>query len=212
MMMINRRRVCGGKKLPYDAEIEYLEGTGTQWINTLHRVSSSETIEFEFYDWDGQIDVFLFGLSNDSTTFRIGELSLGHTHKLRSYFGNYRKTEWLETNNIRGKHILFVGNANQVTYTNLENGTSYTTRLNERIDNVNEPYLTDLSLYIFKANNVNLQSCKYKLIRFTCYDNNKKTLDLIPVRVGQTGYMYDKVSGQLFGNSGTGEFILGPDK
>lgn len=35
--------------------------------------------------------------------------------------------------------------------------------------------------------------------------------DFIPVRVGQVGYMYDKVSGQLFGNAGTGEFILGPD-
>ena len=36
--------------------------------------------------------------------------------------------------------------------------------------------------------------------------------DYIPVRVGQVGYMYDKVSGQLFGNSGTGDFVLGPDK
>lgn len=26
------------------------------------------------------------------------------------------------------------------------------------------------------------------------------------------GYMYDKVSGQLFGNQGTGNFILGADK
>ena len=37
-------------------------------------------------------------------------------------------------------------------------------------------------------------------------------VDLIPVRVGQVGYMYDKVSGQLFGNVGTGDFGLGPDK
>lgn len=35
--------------------------------------------------------------------------------------------------------------------------------------------------------------------------------DFIPVRVGNVGYMYDEVSGQLFGNAGTGEFILGPD-
>ena len=41
--------------------------------------------------------------------------------------------------------------------------------------------------------------------------NNIVLRDLIPVRVGKVGYMYDKVSGQLFGNSGTGEFILGPD-
>ena len=36
-------------------------------------------------------------------------------------------------------------------------------------------------------------------------------LDLIPVRVGDEGFMYDRVSGKLFGNAGTGRFILGPD-
>lgn len=35
--------------------------------------------------------------------------------------------------------------------------------------------------------------------------------NFIPVRKGDVGYMYDLVSGQLFGNSGTGDFILGPD-
>ena len=35
--------------------------------------------------------------------------------------------------------------------------------------------------------------------------------DLIPVRIGTIGYMYDRVSGQLFGNLGTDAFILGPD-
>lgn len=37
-------------------------------------------------------------------------------------------------------------------------------------------------------------------------------IDLIPVRVGTVGYMYDRVSGQLFGNQGTGAFVIGPDK
>lgn len=40
---------------------------------------------------------------------------------------------------------------------------------------------------------------------------NVKILDLIPVRVGTVGYMYDRVSGRLFGNQGTGEFVLGSD-
>ena len=36
-------------------------------------------------------------------------------------------------------------------------------------------------------------------------------LDFIPVRVGTVGYLYDRVSGKLFGNAGTGDFVLGPD-
>jgi hypothetical protein len=43
------------------------------------------------------------------------------------------------------------------------------------------------------------------------YYNDSIVLDLIPVRVGTIGYMYDSVSGTLFGNAGTGDFILGPD-
>ena len=43
------------------------------------------------------------------------------------------------------------------------------------------------------------------------WDGETLVRDYIPVRVGQVGYMYDKVSGQLFGNSGTGNFILGND-
>ena len=51
-----------------------------------------------------------------------------------------------------------------------------------------------------------------KLFSFQAYTGDTLSIDLIPVRVGQVGYMYDKISGQLFGNSGTGNFILGPDK
>ena len=50
-----------------------------------------------------------------------------------------------------------------------------------------------------------------------CDSNNSALIDLIPVRftneLGQSeGAMYDRVSGQLFRNAGTGDFIIGPDK
>ena len=35
--------------------------------------------------------------------------------------------------------------------------------------------------------------------------------DFTPIRIGTTGYLYDRVSKQVFGNSGTGDFVLGPD-
>ena len=41
--------------------------------------------------------------------------------------------------------------------------------------------------------------------------NGTNVADFIPVRVGSVGYMYDRVSGKLFGNAGTGDFVLGPD-
>ena len=36
-------------------------------------------------------------------------------------------------------------------------------------------------------------------------------LDLIPVRKGNEGFFYDKVSGRTFKNIGSGSFVLGPD-
>lgn len=50
-----------------------------------------------------------------------------------------------------------------------------------------------------------------KIYRFTIRDNVSVLRDFVPVRVGQVGYLYDKVSGQLFGNVGQGDFILGAD-
>ena len=41
---------------------------------------------------------------------------------------------------------------------------------------------------------------------------NSPVRDLVPVRVGQVGYLFDRVSGELFGNAGTGAFVVGPDK
>jgi hypothetical protein len=51
-----------------------------------------------------------------------------------------------------------------------------------------------------------------KIYRFKMEVNKTLVRDFIPVRVGQVGYMYDKISGQLFSNAGTGNFILGADK
>lgn len=50
-----------------------------------------------------------------------------------------------------------------------------------------------------------------KISAFQVTQGNNLVLDLIPVRVGSVGYMYDRVSGTMFGNVGTVDFIVGPD-
>lgn len=58
-----------------------------------------------------------------------------------------------------------------------------------------------------------------KVASFSIIDiaTNKILIDFIPVRftneLGQSeGAMYDRVSGEFFRNSGTGSFVIGPDK
>lgn len=50
-----------------------------------------------------------------------------------------------------------------------------------------------------------------RLFSLQIYEDDVLVRDYIPVRIGNVGYMYDLVSKKLLGNSGTGEFILGPD-
>ena len=50
-----------------------------------------------------------------------------------------------------------------------------------------------------------------RIIDMVILRSGAELMHLIPVRKGDVGYMYDKVSGKLFSNAGTGAFILGPD-
>ena len=65
------------------------------------------------------------------------------------------------------------------------------------------------NMYLFSRNfEGEAQPCaNARIYGFTISDR----MDLIPVRVGNVGYMFDRVSGTLFGNDGTGDFIVGAD-
>lgn len=71
-------------------------------------------------------------------------------------------------------------------------------------------------MYIFNFNNAGTPASSYglmKLYSFKIYNNDGSLArDYIPVRVGSEGALYDKVYKELYYNSGTGAFVLGPDK
>jgi hypothetical protein len=73
-------------------------------------------------------------------------------------------------------------------------------------------YTNGLNVTLFRANPGYEGS--FKCYSFKIYDTDGTTLlrDFIPVRKNGVGYLYDRVSGELFGNAGTGDFVLGPDK
>lgn len=191
-----------GKGLPYDVEIEYLESSGTQYINTGYVPSTPTKAECAFkgqFDnkrlfgcrkgsmGNNQFDVILYDTSNFGIIFRIAN-SDNYTFKPTQNNAYYELS-------FDKAHFT----VNGVT-TNISNGS----------------YNTVYPLLLFGLNNggnINpIDLCTAKMYYFKLYEGNVLILDFIPVRVGQVGYMYDKVSGQLFGNSGTGNFILGPDK
>lgn len=70
---------------------------------------------------------------------------------------------------------------------------------------------TNIALFNRNVTNPAVRDIGLKIYSFQISKNGKILRDFEPVRVDNVGYMYDKVSGQLFGSIGTGQFILGTD-
>ena len=197
MIGVYRRRVMGGgSSLPYDAEIEYLESTGTQLIDT--GIKPNSTTQFLLHAkftiptiYDGHSGLFV------SSRFHMGIYSRQFQFGVGSMFMNVKDSD-------SNKH-LFELNGSGIC--KIDNET-YT--VSSSIPAINS------NIFLFARNNGygNVGNYANGLEIYDCqiYNDDVCVVDFIPVRVGQSGYMYDRVSGQLFGNSGTGDFVLGADK
>ena len=189
-----------GKQLPYDAEVEYLQSVRSS-IGTLI---------------DTGVDVF------DSTDFDI-------TIRFRcDSFYDY-VTMWSSSADKyeswvykTGKMVFRINNLKS-SYIPLQSGVDYNYHLSGRdnssvtceidgivVSEISRTWSKDAPLYLFGGygNSAGAYRCYYVHLR----KNGVLVRDYIPVRVGDVGYLYDSVSGKLFGSSGTGAFIIGPDK
>ena len=164
---------------PYDTEIEYLESTGTQYIDTGYKTNNQDNFQLI-------CDV-------DATSGWMGSN------------GNLQMD--LRINPSPSRRVFKVthsANSGPITYINNTQVKS------QSYHNYNN-YIIALFALGFGEDTVHYYDATEKLYSSKLIINNVIVRDLIPVRVGNVGYLFDKVSGQLFGNAGTGSFILGPD-
>lgn len=201
MSEFRRKLIVGNNKLPYDAEIEYLEsGDGYCIIST---------------------DTILTGYDN---TIYAKFLIKGYTSEASTYanvWGCYAGEAYNTYRVIRGGSNSSIGvyngrrASNGYTGQALALNTVCNLTLNPNNYNINgttKNYAnsnkgTENTAFFKPIQNW----AKLRVYYFKVKKENTVILDLIPVRVGQVGYIYDKISGQLFGNSGTGNLILGND-
>lgn len=196
MSDFRRRTVVAS--IPYDAEIEYLESDGNQYINT--GILGNAPIE-SFVD---------FSVNNLNA-----QVILGGTSSPRMYLAEISASRF-----YIGYSTLFVssGVAAQTdtrynTHTVFKAGTQQLYINDVLIINkdLNETVTSNHSLTLFKLGANSSFNMHGKVYSCKIIQDDVLVRNFIPVRKGQVGYMYDKVSHQLFGNSGTGSFILGPD-
>ena len=196
MMLGARTAAWRGKALPYDAEVEYL-GTNRDgsYIDTGLSFPATGRIDFKFF-WDGdrsvgpQIRCLFFG-ADDGNAPRVYQ---------QWYSGG--RINFVSRNGLSVSVV-------STTWNNviIESSKSYTKGAGT-LSFFGKCSSSTGEMPIIKG-----ARGSDRLYYFALFgDDANVVMDIIPVRVGHVGYLYDRVSGKLFGNSGTGAFIIGPDK
>lgn len=189
--------------LPYDAEVEYLESDGNQYIDTEFKNNQDTRFlgKFKFTEYKQWAHLFgsFGGVRNSSKVFC--EENYSNT-QVQTYYGPTSGTKRWTLNPNTG---IYIYDLNKNIHTINGNKQTYTARTFQSNYNV---FVFCSAGYSGEPSGIARCRCYY----FRIYDNGTLVRDMIPVRVGQVGYMYDKISKKLYGNEGTGDFTFGSDK
>jgi hypothetical protein len=195
--------------LPYTREIEYLQSSGTQYINTGVLPSTGMQIGVKVQrttnnsDWDGVIGAWSQDVEKNGIAIRYAGTQ--GTTMAPTYGGSIPKasrpsiTAGSVVEAVLSQGSFSIGGVERATWTpdTSELPTAY-------------PF------FCFQCNLLgspwNGRWLKGRIYYLWMLRDGKLVFDAIPVREGSTGYLYDRVTKQLFGNAGTGSFVLGPDK
>lgn len=192
---------------PYDCEIEYLESTGTQWIDTGIIGNNTCKVEIKVCITNNNLAMGIFGSriydSSTDVLSRSFSFYLRTEAEIQFHYASSRLYGVLES--IYGDHIFILdGNKVYIDGSNVYD-FNYST-----FDSPSTFII--YSCHSGNSGNAIDSRCFIGLIYYCkIWNNNTLVRDYIPVRIGNTGYMYDKVSKKLYGNKGTGSFVLGND-
>lgn len=213
MMLGARMAAWRGKPLPYDAEVEWIESTGTQYIDTgiyavNNIIAEGSVILADYTAIDKPRMIIGTDYAGNGWTFVIRQPYDARKNCLQVMFGGWWTTNPYKLSLDAGVVATFRYDREGKIF--VVNGTAMTTQ---------SP--SDFSQHkILIGKNMNqgfskLPSLKTAHIKIHIGDNPVR--DFIPVRFTNEngvseGAMFDKVSGQLYRNAGTGAFVIGPDK
>lgn len=193
--------------LPYDAEVEYIELTNVQYIDTGVTISDKTEFEFWFSAFGYSGSYFpLFGVyGNESGS------SLGVQRNSGGELG-YRITVWRGSNSKQD-----IGSLDSDAYEGVVSLHSGTFSFRGQTLTISSgTFQSSETAWYGRINGVaNYFGSDKKLGFLKIWEDGVLVRDFIPVRVGSgssaVGCMYDRVSRKLFRNAGTGSFTIGPD-
>ena len=173
--------------------LDYVESTGTQYVNTGVAVNANTRVTAEFE----------FTSSTFSTRRLFGKIAGASTGALN--YREYASFYWFKSNTITassvGKHIVDFKTDDNVYLDGAVIGTKGTFSGG-----------SNLPMYLFAelSDGGNINYGSVKVYRFTIFEDTAVVQDLIPCKnASNIVGMYDLVSGQFFTNAGTGDFVAG---
>ena len=198
-------------------QLEYIESTGTQYIDIGRKVRSDYTYKTKVA-WT-QFGAYTFMSSKENSDWKVGRY-LGipyygitgekawYSRKTSNPNPSTPTTVTVSVNNVYNfdwKPSSGNININGTVY-NYASGSAQTTDLFETANN----------MYLFAANSAGVASGfdYVKMYGWQMYDTDGTTLlmNLVPAKNSSNVVgMYDTVSETFFTNAGTGEFIAGPE-
>ena len=190
--------------LPY-TELEYIESTGTQYIDTFIQGNNTTKVDIRFdsskYSASSENCVLGSRVFSGSSIFILGFYSRG----------------WYGYGTSQGSPMLLTGGIYEVR---LDKGKfySYNTTTSEwELKNTytSETFTTPSNMILFgeRRGNTVSQLSSIKFYYCKIFNNDILVRDYIPVKRKSDDEicMYDKVTNQFFTNQGTGNFIAGPE-
>jgi hypothetical protein len=189
------------RDIPYQ-QVEYLQSDSSAYIDT--GIGGSDDLEIDCvfrytkYTMNGAI----YGNWIDDQTNMVRLIVSNDATILSDYFNTLR-------NNLKIVAGMNTKYHYQSDYLRIQINSEEIIRDYFPKGNLNN---TNIALFNRSVANPNTsRDIGLQIYSFKISKSGEVLRDFVPVRVGVVGYMYDKVSKQLFENVGTGQFILGPN-
>ena len=192
-------QIMATEPIPQYVELEYIEGTGTQYINSGFKPNQNTRIEMKV--GDPTSGAYFFGAWN--TAYNRGAYAFGNDNS--SLYAGYG-------NQGGGFGTIISGD----TTIDMNKKDIYINGALSKSFNV-DTFQVNYDLYLFCQNRAGTPTWNsvsaphsFKLYYCKIYDNDILTRDFIPVKdLNDVVCLYDKVSDTFFYNQGTGDFIGG---
>lgn len=215
-MLGMRRRLMMNNNKPYDKEIEYLESKRGPVTQTFPYITIPHIID----DADTELYIKFLITQNDTnyiitnqydTINEVYRFIVTNTGVLKFLYNSLPSAADVQFNieplSIYHCHT-FVEN-DKFVLENIDSGV----RRERPMDS--HQFINQNPLRVFGSYSPTITGCYARIYELKILHKGELKFDLIPVRKGDKGYFYNKVTGRLFGNereNSEWEFILGPDK